>query len=63
MIGGGVNVQDILDVANTADVSQEVKDLLNPLLGVMADLDTDGDGECEQISMAFHFEAVPAWLY
>ena len=61
--GGGVEVEAILDVVNTENVDPEVQDLLNPLLASTADLDMDGDGVCEQISMALRFEAVPVWLY
>ena len=61
--GGGVNVAEILALVADLGVDAEVKDLLNSILPAMADLDADGDGECEEISMALEFEAVPAWLY
>jgi hypothetical protein len=61
--GGGINVADILALVDDLGVDAEVKDLLNGILPAMADLDGDGDGECEDISMALEFEAVPTWLY
>ena len=40
-----------------------LQDLANTLIPAMADMDLDGDGSCEAISLAFHFEAVPVWIY
>jgi hypothetical protein len=61
--GGGVHVPSLLAMANDLGIDDEVKGLLNSVLPLMADLDADGDGECESLSIAFHFEAIPAWRY
>ena len=61
--GGAVPIQTVLDVVNDEDVDPELQDLANTLIPAMADMDFDGDGSCEAISLAFHFEAVPVWVY
>jgi hypothetical protein len=62
VIGAGLDVAYLLEVAHHPNVNPEVALLLAQLLDIHADLDQDGDGICEQISTSLVFEAVQAYL-
>lgn len=63
MIAGGIKLTDIVDVVTLQNVSDEVFDLIGPVLELMADLEPDETGQCTQISATLIFEAVPAFVY
>ena len=60
---GGTDIEYILEVAQTANVDPEVYEVLEPLLNAAADIDSDGDGTCEQISVTLQFDAVSAYIF
>ena len=63
LLAGGVAVADVIAVAQTENVDADLAAMVESLVQVTADLDKDGDGVCEQISMTFTFEAVPAFFF
>ncbi|MCB9763961.1 MAG: hypothetical protein H6739_29595 [Alphaproteobacteria bacterium] len=62
VFGGGVSVDYLLDLARE-NIAGDQFGTVEALLGLASDLDADGDGACEQISIAFLFEAVSAHFY
>ncbi len=62
-LAGGVNVQEVLSVAREQGIAQEVGDILESLLGVVADLSPNDAGQCTQLSITFEFTATPVYLY
>lgn len=62
-VGGGLDIDEVLKVASTDGVNDELLTTLEALLGTVADLDPDGDGECQQISVTMEFQAVPAYIF
>lgn len=63
IMGGGIDVDTVLGIADTAGIAQDVYDLLAGLLGNVTDLAPDETGACTQISVSMDIEAVPAFLY
>jgi hypothetical protein len=63
VFGGGVDPAYLLAIAATEDVDDALYGILEGLLANAADLDFDGDGECEALSMNFEFQAVGAYFY
>lgn len=63
LLGGGIAIQDLSDLAHNTGISAEVEDLLDSVLGFAADLAPNEAGECEQISVVLDFEAIPAFFY
>ena len=63
IIAGGVAIQDIIDVITLQNVSDEVFELVAPVLALVADLAPDANGDCQEISITLTFDAVPAFLY
>ena len=62
MLGGGVEIQEIIDgVAPGAGV-YKILPMIKLILKTSADMAPDADGQCTQISSALTFEAVPAFL-
>jgi hypothetical protein len=62
IIGAGLDIAYLLEVANHPNVNPDVAELLEQLLNIHADLDPDGDGVCEQISASLSFQAAEAYL-
>lgn len=63
LLGGGLAVQDLVDVATLQNVDPAVYELIGPFLDLMADLEPDEDGACTQISATLELELVPAFAY
>ncbi len=63
IFAGGVDGQELLEVAAEDAVMDVTYDVLSGLLDLRSDLDADGDGQCELLSMALEFEAVPAFTF
>jgi hypothetical protein len=63
VFGGGVDPQYLLDIAATENVDDALYGVLEGLLANAADLDFDGDGVCEALSIHFEFEAVGAYFF
>lgn len=63
MVGGGVAIQALSDLAHNTGIGEEVENLLDAVLGVSADLAPGPDGACEQISVTMEFEAIQAFFY
>lgn len=63
MVGGGVAIQDLSDLAHNTGIAEEVEQVLDSLLGIAADMAPDENGDCQQISVTIEFEAVPAFFY
>ena len=47
----------------TENVDSALEGILAGLLGLWSDLAPDETGTCKQLSMAFEYEAVPAWFF
>ena len=62
IIGGGLDIDYLLEVAHHPNVDPEVASLMETLLVQHADLDLDGDGVCELISTSLVFEAAQTYL-
>ena len=63
VLGGGLPTQALSDLAHNTGIGEEVEQLLDSLLGLVADLNPDENGECQDISVTLEFEAVPAFWY
>lgn len=63
IVGGGFLVDGILDSLLGTGIDDEVEALLESVMRSSADLDLDGDGSCEAMSVALEVEAVPVWIY
>ncbi len=63
VVGGGIAIQTLSDLAHNTGIGPEVEDLLDAVLGVSADLDPGPDGECQQISVTLEVEAIQAFFY
>lgn len=63
LVGGGIAIQTLSDLAHDTGIGAEVEDLLDAVLGVSADLAPGPDGACEQISVTLEFEAIQAFFY
>ena len=63
IMGGSIDIDDLLDLVSDNGIDDEVAQVLTGLLDVAADMDPDGDGECRHLSVAFEFSAVPAYYY
>ena len=59
--GGGIALDALYEIAGFDEV--QITDLLNNLLSTSADLDPDENGECQQMSVAFEYTAIPAHLF
>lgn len=63
LIGGGVDINEISDLAHNTGIGVEVEALLDAVLQLNADLAPDENGDCTQLSFSLEFEAAPAFLY
>lgn len=62
-LAGGVDLADILSIAKTAGVDENLRTALIALLQASADMFPDDDDACQGISMVFDHHSVPAWFY
>lgn len=62
-IGGGFPYASVLDALLETNIDAGLKELLPTVLEAAADLDLDGDGVCESISVTLEVELVRVWLY
>ena len=63
MFGGGVDIASLLQIALEENVDSGLYGVLEPLLTSWSDLAPDESGQCQQLSITFAFEAVPAFWY
>lgn len=63
VLGGGVDVTDVIGIASLPGIADVVADLVGPLLGTLADLAPDENGACTRVSFGARFEAVPVYLF
>ena len=63
LLGGGIAIQALSDLAHNTGIGAEVEELLDSVLGISADLAPGPDGQCEQISVVLEVEAIPAFFY
>jgi hypothetical protein len=62
-IGGGFPYASVLEALLETNIDAGLKELLPTVLEAAADLDLDGDGVCESISVTLEVELVRVWLY
>jgi len=60
--GGAVPLSDFEVITSLPDIG-DVGELLAGLLPYAADMDLDGDGECDAITITFEYEGTEAWFY
>ncbi len=63
VIGGGIDLVDVMAIAEIPGVADYVAELLAGVLGPMADLAPDENGTCTRLSFAAEVEAVPVFLF
>lgn len=63
IIGGGIDIVDVMGIANIPGVADYVAELIGPLLTTLADMAPDENGTCTRLSFAANVEAVPVFLY
>ncbi|MCB9744883.1 MAG: hypothetical protein H6740_19995 [Alphaproteobacteria bacterium] len=63
ILAGGLDTASLIELAAEQGIAQEVLDTVETFLGLVTDLDSDGDGECDRIAVTFVFRAVPAFFY
>ena len=54
-------IDDFKTITELGDIGN-VGELLDTLLEQAADMDIDGDGECDAISLVFTFDSVPSFF-
>lgn len=62
-LGGGVDYQVLMDVANDENVDDRIAPILEDLLTRNADLAPDETGVCRQLSATFQYESTPAFFF
>jgi hypothetical protein len=62
MFAGSMDSAALVEVAHTQNVDPALADTLQALLDLNSDIDADGDGACERISVTFAYESRPAFL-
>jgi len=60
--GGGVPLEDILVIADEEDLGATA-DLIRSVVPTFADLFPDAGGQCQELSVAFEMDGVPAFFY
>ena len=63
VMAGGINVAEVLGVAREQGIAAEVGDILESLLGVVADRAPGPDGSCTQISVTLSYTATPIYVF
>lgn len=59
---GGVSIDYMLSEIDKYAIDPDLKDLINTVMPVVGDLQGDS-GECDHFSIAFEFDAIPAYFY
>jgi len=63
VLGGSVDTDYILSIAEDNAVDDSVKALLESLLAVTADMAPDDAGVCQEISINFEYTGIPAYVF
>lgn len=63
VLAGGVDIATLLRVATEEGIAAEVGEILDSVLGIVADLSPQPDGSCAQLSVTFEFTATPVYLF
>lgn len=63
VLAGGVDIATLLRVATEEGIAAEVGEILDSVLGIVADLSPQADGTCDQLSVTFEFTATPVYLF
>ncbi len=63
VLGAGVEVQQIIDVANNIPGSEDLAGVITPLMRNRADLARDEFGDCQQLSATMLVDSAPAFIY
>jgi len=63
VVAGGIDIAEVLALTREQGIAAEVGDILESLLGVVADLAPGPDGECTQISMTLAYTATPIYAF
>lgn len=63
VFGGGVDVDYLMQIVREENVDPSLEGILGGLLALWSDLAPDDTGTCKQLSMAFEYEAVPAYFF
>lgn len=63
IVAGGLDVAEIVEVAEGEAIGEELKQLLRAALFAAADLEPDAAGDCTAVSITLAFEAVPVFVY
>jgi len=62
-INGGVSADYVMEIANRDGIGDDVAAVLEPVVMALKDLDRDGDGTCEDISVVLEFDGKLAFFY
>lgn len=62
VLAGGLPIDDFMDEIDRAAVPANLRALVRNLLNTRADLYPDADGQCQSLSTALYFRAVPAFI-
>lgn len=63
IVSGGLNVEKVLEEALNTGIAADLKDLLSTALYAAADLDPDSTGQCQAVSVALKYTAVPVYVF
>ena len=61
--GGAVPIEYVREVVSFDDVGAELTELMLGMLATAADVSPNENGECQELSVAFEFTAIPAYLF
>ena len=62
-LAGSVRVENMLEIANQIPGGEQFPELIKTVGARFADLEEDGDGVCQALSVGLEFEAIPAFFY
>jgi hypothetical protein len=63
VFAGGIDVATIIRVATEEGIAEEIGQILESVLYLVADLAPDADGACEQVSVTFEYSATSVYLF
>jgi len=63
IVAGGIDVAEIVEIAEGEGIAEELKQLLRTALFAAADLEPGADGACTAVSITLAFEAVPVFVF